>query len=148
MELTITNLLAIGVFLQAVVQTVKPIYDPESKRFSLPEVIAVVAGIIVAIIGQINLLEGIFTTDSTIALYILYGISGIVCGRSASFVHDLFNKMRNFNLDKASEGAEIATKLAEILKALFGIEVEKEPIIETDNEADDPDEADDPEEIE
>lgn len=138
MELTITNLLAIGVFLQAVVQTVKPIYDPESKRFSLPEVISVVAGIIVAIIGQINLLEGIFTTDSTIALYILYGISGIVCGRSASFVHDLFNKMRNFNLDKASEGAEIATKLAEILKALFGIEVEKESIIETDNEADDP----------
>jgi hypothetical protein len=138
MELTITNLLAIGVFLQAVVQTVKPIYDPESKRFSLPEVISVVAGIIVAIIGQINLLEGIFTTDSTIALYILYGVSGIVCGRSASFVHDLFNKMRNFNLDKASEGAEIATKLAEILKALFGIEVEKESIIETDNEADDP----------
>ncbi len=123
MDLNIMSLIIIGIFLQSIVQVIKPLYDPEAKRFAIPEIISVCAGIIVGIIGEVNLLEGIFAPDSLVALYLLYAISGICLGRGGSLVHDIFNKMRNFNVDKAIQSAEMAEQLANVFKNLFGVEI-------------------------
>lgn len=122
---TISAVIAIALFIEALVQVIKPLYNKQAKRFSVPELISVVAGVIVAVIGKVNLLEGLIITDSIVGLYIIYGLSGIALGRGPSFVHDLWKKIKTFNPDTAKDAATFAEHLAKILSNIFDIK-EKE----------------------
>lgn len=115
MEISISALITIALFIEALVQVIKPIYNEEAKKFSIPEIISVAAGILVAVIGKINLLEGLITTDNIVAIYILYGLSGIALGRGPSFVHDLWSKIKIFNIDQATNAATSAANLSTII---------------------------------
>ena len=126
---TVSAVIAIALFIEALVQVIKPLYNKQAKRFSVPELISVIAGIIVAVIGKVNLLEGLIITDSIVGLYIIYGLSGIALGRGPSFVHDLWKKIKTFNPDTATEAATFAEQLAKILSNIFVI---KEKEQETD----------------
>lgn len=127
---TVSAVIAIALFIEALVQVIKPLYNKQAKRFSVPELISVIAGIIVAVIGKVNLLEGLIITDSIVGLYIIYGLSGIALGRGPSFVHDLWKKIKVFNVDTATEAATFAEQLAKILSSIFTIK-EKEQETET-----------------
>lgn len=115
MEISISALITIALFIEALVQVIKPLYNEEAKKFSIPEIISVAAGILVAVIGKINLLEGLITTDNIVAIYILYGLSGIALGRGPSFVHDLWSKIKIFNIDQAANAATSAANLSTII---------------------------------
>lgn len=115
MEITISSLIVIALFIEALVQVIKPIYNEEAKKFSVPEIISVAAGILVAVIGKINMLEGLITTDNIVAIYILYGLSGVALGRGPSFVHDLWSKIKIFDIDKATNAATSAANLSTII---------------------------------
>lgn len=130
---TISAVIAIALFIEALVQVIKPLYNKQTKRFSVPELISVIAGIIVAVIGKVNLLEGLIITDSIVGLYIIYGLSGIALGRGPSFVHDLWKKIKTFNPDTATEAATFAEQLAKILSNIFVIK-EKEQETDTPKE--------------
>lgn len=129
---TISAVIAIALFIEALVQVIKPIYNKQAKRFSIPEIISVTAGVIVAVIGKVNLLEGLIITDSIVGLYIIYALSGIALGRGPSFVHDLWKKIKVFNVDSATQAASFAEQLANILSNIFTIK-EKEQEIEITN---------------
>lgn len=116
---TISALIAVALFIEALVQVVKPIYNKEAKSFSLPEIISVSAGIIVAVIGKVNLLNGLIMTDNVVCLYILYALSGIALGRGPSFVHDLWSKVKFTNVNGATNAATMAEQLAAILSNIF-----------------------------
>lgn len=130
---TVSAVIAIALFIEALVQVIKPLYNKQAKRFSVPELISVIAGIIVAVIGKVNLLEGLIITDSIVGLYIIYGLSGIALGRGPSFVHDLWKKIKTFNPDTATEAATFAEQLAKILSNIFVIK-EKEQETDTPKE--------------
>lgn len=130
---TISAVIAIALFIEALVQVIKPLYNKQAKRFSVPELISVIAGIIVAVIGKVNLLEGLIITESIVGLYIIYGLSGIALGRGPSFVHDLWKKIKTFNPDTATEAATFAEQLAKILSNIFVIK-EKEQETDTPKE--------------
>lgn len=121
---TVSALIAVALFIEALVQVIKPIYNAEAKRFSLPEIISVTAGIIVAVIGKVNLLSGLIFTDNVVGLYILYALSGIALGRGPSFVHDLWNKVKFTNIDGATNAATLAEQLAAILSNIFTTKTE------------------------
>lgn len=121
---TLSALIAVALFIEALVQVIKPIYNAEAKRFSLPEIISVTAGIIVAVTGKVNLLSGLIITDNVIGLYILYALSGIALGRGPSFVHDLWNKVKFTNIDGATNAATLAEQLAAILSNIFTVKTE------------------------
>lgn len=130
---TVSAVIAIALFIEALVQVIKPLYNKQAKRFSVPELISVIAGILVAVIGKVNLLEGLIITDSIVGLYIIYGLSGIALGRGPSFVHDLWKKIKTFNPDTATEAATFAEQLAKILSNIFVIK-EKEQETDTPKE--------------
>jgi hypothetical protein len=135
MELTLTAIVTLGIFIQAVVEVVKKIWKPETKQFSIYEIISICAGILVGIIGEVNLLEGLFTPSNPVSLYALYAVSGVCLGRGGSILHDLWTRIRTFDLTKANENAKLAEQIADIFKNLFGIE--EEPVVAEENEEDD-----------
>ena len=140
MTFDLASLLVLGIFIETVVQAIKPAWNSETKHFAYAEIVSMAVGILVGIVGQVNLLAGLINPDNVVALYLLYAVSGLTLGRGSSFIFDLWEKVRTFDKDKAGQAADIAEKIAEIVKKLFGIEIDEEPIVETDNEADDPEE--------
>ena len=91
---TFIALVSAAVFIETVVQAIKPVYDPTTKRFAPAELIAMLCGVMIAVFARLNLLEGFFTTDSQPLNAILYALSGIILGRGPSFVHDLWGKLK------------------------------------------------------
>lgn len=129
MEITATSILAIALFIEAVVQAAKPIWNEEAKKLSIPELVSMGVGILIAVLAKVNLLEGLIVTESLVLLYFLYALSGIALGRGPSFVHDLWQKIRTFDADKAAQSATEISKIAEtvtrIIQSLIGKKDEK-----------------------
>lgn len=119
MELTITNIIVIALFIEAIIEAVKPIWNKEAKRLSLPELLSMAAGIVVAVLGRVNMLDGLITTETPALLYVLYIFSGVALGRGPSFVHDLRNRIKTFNADTATEAAQNAETLKNIILRIF-----------------------------
>jgi hypothetical protein len=134
MEITLTSIVALGIFIQAVVEVLKKIWKPDTKQFSVPEIISICAGVLVGIVAEINLLDGLITPTNPVGLYIVYAISGVVLGRGGSILHDLWTRIRSFDLGKANEASKLAEQIADIFKNLFGIE--DEPEVEAKEETD------------
>lgn len=134
MELTVTNIIVISLFIEAIVQAVKPLWNAESKKLSLPECLSMGVGILVACLGKINLLDGLIVTTVPALLYALYVFSGIALGRGPSFVHDLWSKIKTFGVDNAVEAASNAQTITEIiLRALKnGVSSKTEDTAKTD----------------
>lgn len=115
MELTVTNIIVISLFIEAIVQAVKPLWNAEAKKLSLPECLSMGVGILVAVLGKINLLDGLIVTNVPALIYTLYVFSGIALGRGPSFIHDLWSKIKTFGVDNAVEAAANAQTLKEII---------------------------------
>lgn len=124
MEITITNIILIALFIEAIIQAVKPLWNKEAQRLSIAECISMGMGVLVAVLGKINMLGGIITTDAPVLLYALYALSGIAVGRGPSFVHDLWSKLRTFDHDSVAQASEGTTILSGILQRAIG-KVEK-----------------------
>lgn len=119
MEITIANIIVLALFIEALIQAIKPIWNHEAKKLSLPELLSMAAGIIVAVLGRVNMLDGLITTETPALLYVLYVFSGVALGRGPSFVHDLWNRLKTFNADTATEAAQNAETLKNIILRIF-----------------------------
>lgn len=93
MTLDIVSILILALFVEAVVQGIKPIFDKGAKKLAVWELVSIALGILIAVLAKINLLDFV-QADSTVLLYVLYVMTGISLGRGPSFVHDLWAKIR------------------------------------------------------
>ena len=91
----LANLIILALFVEAIVQTMKPIWDKTAGKITIAEIVSIVIGILIAIVAKINFLAGIVTTTEPVLLYVLYTLTGVALGRGPSFVHDLWVKMKN-----------------------------------------------------
>jgi len=121
MEITIVNIIVIALFIEAAIQAMKPIWNSEAKKLSVPECISMGAGILVAVLGKINMLDGLFVIEAPALLYVLYVLSGVALGRGPSFVHDLWNKLKTFNIDAATQAAENSATIKEIVLRILSL---------------------------
>jgi surface polysaccharide O-acyltransferase-like enzyme len=89
-------IILIAFLIEAFIQAVKPLWgNAKVGELSLTEVISMTFGMIVAVIGRLNLFADFVTPDSVFLLYVFYVITGLAMGRGASFVHDLQLKLRS-----------------------------------------------------
>ena len=89
----IGNYIIIAMFVQAVVQALKPV-DEGTKRYTAPEIISILIGVIIAVAAGLNMLAGI-VPDAPIVLEILFRVmTGVGIGRGPSFLHDLWGKLK------------------------------------------------------
>lgn len=91
----LANLIILALFVEAIVQTMKPIWDRTAGKITAAELVSMGIGIVIAVVAKINFLAGVIEISEPILLHVLYVLTGIALGRGPSFVHDLWVKMRN-----------------------------------------------------
>ena len=90
----LANLIILALFVEAIVQTVKPIWDKTAGKITIAEIVSMCIGILIAIVAKINFLAGVVEISQPVLLYVLYALTGVALGRGPSFVHDLWGKIR------------------------------------------------------
>lgn len=104
-------ILIISMLIEATIQLVKPIWsDAMIGNLSLTELISMIIGVAIAIIGKLNLLADMVQVSNVFLLYVFYICTGLAMGRGASFVHDLWLKLRSNYGDVLLTAGIIETK--------------------------------------
>jgi len=89
------NLIILALFVEAIVQTMKPIWDKTAGKISVAEIVSMGIGIVIAVFAKINFLAGVVDISEPVLLHVLYALTGIALGRGPSFVHDLWVRTRD-----------------------------------------------------
>lgn len=93
--MTITNLILIALFVEAIVQQLKPLWDKTAGKITVAEIVSMSLGVLIAIVAKINFLAGVVDITQPVLLYVMYALTGVALGRGPSFVHDLWVKIKN-----------------------------------------------------
>ena len=91
----LANLIILALFVEAIVQTMKPIWDKSAGKITTAEIVSMGIGVVLAVVAKINFLAGVLDVTQPVLLYLLYALTGVALGRGPSFVHDLWEKIRN-----------------------------------------------------
>ena len=86
----LANLIIIALFVEAIVQTIKPIWDKSAGKITVAEIVSISIGIVIAVVAKINFLEGVVEISGSVLQYVLCALTGIALGRGPSFIHDLW----------------------------------------------------------
>jgi len=90
----LANLIILALFVEAIVQTIKPLWDKTTGKITVAEIVSMGIGIVIAVVAKINFLAGVVEISEPVLLYILYVLTGVALGRGPSFVHDLWIRVR------------------------------------------------------
>ncbi len=90
----LANLIILALFVEAIVQTLKPLWDKTAGKITVAEIVSMGIGVVIAVVAKINFLAGMVEITEPVLLYVLYALTGVALGRGPSFVHDLWGKMR------------------------------------------------------
>ena len=91
----LANLIILALFVEAIVQTLKPIWDKTAGKTTVAEVVSMAIGVVIAVLAKINFLAGVVDVTQPLLLYVLYVLTGVALGRGPSFIHDLWVRVRN-----------------------------------------------------
>ena len=92
----LANLIILALFVEAIVQTLKPLWDKTAGKITVAEIVSMGIGILIAVVAKINFLSGVVDVTQPVLLYLLYALTGVALGRGPSFVHDLWGKVRDY----------------------------------------------------
>lgn len=90
----LANLIILALFVEAIVQTMKPIWDNTAGKITAAEIVSMGIGVVIAVVAKINFLAGVVDVTQPVLLYVLYALTGVALGRGPSFVHDLWEKIK------------------------------------------------------
>ncbi|HWQ97455.1 MAG TPA: hypothetical protein VN538_05100 [Clostridia bacterium] len=85
----LANLIILALFVEAIVQTIKPLWDKTAGKITVAEIVSMGIGVVIAVVTKINFLEGAVDVAQPMLWYLLYALTGVALGRGPSFVHDL-----------------------------------------------------------
>lgn len=94
----LANLIILALFVEAIVQTIKPIWDKTAGKITVAEIVSMCIGIVIAVVAKINFLAGVVEITQPLLLYVLYALTGVALGRGPSFVHDLWGKIKEHSI--------------------------------------------------
>ena len=90
----ILSMMVIALFIEAIVQIFKPLWDGNATPVTVPEWISIGVGIIIAVTARMNMLEGVIPAENYVLTYLFYIFTGVAIGRGPSFVHDLWQRLK------------------------------------------------------
>jgi hypothetical protein len=93
MELNFTQLFMAGMFIEALMDTLKLVYDSEKRSgLNIDKLIGLIIAVLIAVLANID-----FTSNFGLEISIPYVgavLSGILLSRGGNYVHDIFKKFR------------------------------------------------------
>ncbi len=101
MKMQITDVILIALFIEAVVNALKPIWSKDGEKLSISEYVSMGMGVLLAVACRINMLAFVVEiTYPTWVEYVFYALTGIAIGRGTNFIYDLWNKLKEFQSGK------------------------------------------------
>lgn len=93
----ITDIIMIALFIEAIVNALKPLWTKDGDRMTVSELVSMGMGILLAVTCKINMLA--YVVELTYPAWvttIFYVLTGIALGRGTNFVYDLWKKLREW----------------------------------------------------
>ena len=93
----ITDIILIALFIEAIVNALKPLWTAGENKMTVSELVAMGMGILLAVTCKINMLAYVVElTYPDWVTVIFYVLTGIALGRGTNFVYDLWNKLKEW----------------------------------------------------
>ena len=93
--MSIVNLILMALFIEAVVEALKPIWKKDEKM-PIAQTVSMAIGIVIAVACHINMVQDFMPADMPVWVeYIWYVLTGVAIGRGPSFVNDLWDKIKD-----------------------------------------------------
>lgn len=91
------DVILIALFVEAIVDALKPLWTGGEKKMSVSELVAMGIGILLAVTCKIDMLA--YVTDISYPFppwvqYVFYALTGVAIGRGTGFLYDLWEKLR------------------------------------------------------
>ncbi len=95
----IMDVALIALFIEAVVNALKPIWTAGEKKMTVSEYVSMGIGILLAVTCRIDMLGYVVELEYPFpewVQYIFYALTGIAIGRGTNFLYDLWNKLKEW----------------------------------------------------
>lgn len=86
-SLDFTHLALVAFLVEALLQTIKPIYDKETG-WNIDKIVSIVVGIVVCLVTNVDLFAELGFVVSV--PYLGSILTGVIASRGSNFVHDIF----------------------------------------------------------
>lgn len=106
----ITDVILIALFIEAVVNALKPIWSKDGDKLSVSEYVSMGMGVLLAVACRINMLAYVVEIAYPAWVeYVFFVLTGIAIGRGTNFIYDLWGKLKEFG--SAQEHGPMAVKM-------------------------------------
>lgn len=100
----ITDVILIALFIEAVVNALKPLWSKDGEKLSVSEYVSMGMGVLMAVACKINMLAYVVEISYPAWVeYIFYVLTGIAIGRGTNFLYDLWGKLKEWQSGKLFE---------------------------------------------
>ena len=89
-----TNLIIIALFIETVVNWLKPLWDKSAPRMTVAEIVSICIGVVIAVVAKINMMDSFILVTNPIILYIFYACTGVGIGRGPSALYDAWKRFK------------------------------------------------------
>jgi len=86
-SLDFTHLALVAFLVEALIQTIKPIYDKETG-WNMDKIVSIIVGIVVCLVTNVDLFAELGFVVSVPFLGSI--LTGVIASRGSNFVHDIF----------------------------------------------------------
>lgn len=84
----------VGLLVEAVVETLRMIYDQATRKISIPVILSLVIGLVVAFGANLSIFAVLPQTIDA-PNWLGCALTGILVSRGSNFIHDLWNRINN-----------------------------------------------------
>ena len=90
-------IIVLALLVEALVETLKLLWDPVKRNVSWPTVCSLVVGIVIAFATHASIFE-LLSITIVASSWLGYIITGILISRGSSFIHDLWSRINTYNI--------------------------------------------------
>ena len=125
----ITDAILIALFLEAIVNALKPIWTKGEPQLTVTEYVSMGVGVLLAVTCKINMLTWVMeVVDYPVWVeYIFYTLTGIAIGRGTNFLYDLWNKLKEWQSGQILPAVEVE-EAVELTEEEFDMEITHWPL--------------------
>lgn len=114
MMISISDVILISLFIEAIVGALKPLWSKDGEKLSVSEYVSMGMGILLAVSCKINMLPYVVELSYPVWVeYVFYALTGIAIGRGTNFLYDLWNKLKEWQTGKLETASVLSASIGE-----------------------------------
>lgn len=124
----ITDVILIALFIEAIINALKPIWTKGEPQLTATEYVSMGMGVLLAVTCKINMLAWVVEIEYPMWVeYIFYVLTGIAIGRGTNFLYDLWNKLKEWQGGQVLPAVEVE-EAVELTGEEFDMEITHWPL--------------------